>query len=150
MFSINTNPAYSIAFSYTKILKPTLVNEFRYGFIRQLVNLHELTDIPLSDLTAKYGIKGIPGNSSLFGLPEFLFNGGIGFTGLGETGSMPNFKIHRYTNIWTISPGIMATTISSSVRTCTGSAATSWAATPRTSNFSSMVNSRASAWRTFC
>ena len=94
-FSFNTNPAYSIAFSYTKILRPTLVNEFRYGFVRQLVNLHELTNTPLSDLTAKYGIKGVPGNASLFGLPEFDFNGGIGFTGLGETGSIPNFKIHQ-------------------------------------------------------
>ena len=28
-YSINTNPAYSAAFSYTRILRPTLVNEFR-------------------------------------------------------------------------------------------------------------------------
>jgi hypothetical protein len=95
MYSINTNPAYSVAFSYTKILRPTLVNEFRYGFVRQLVNLHELTNTPLSTLTAQYGIKGVPGSASLFGLPEFDFNGGIGFQGLGETGSMPNFKIHQ-------------------------------------------------------
>ena len=95
-YSVNTNPAYSVAFSYTHIFGPTLVNEFRYGFVRQLVNLHELTDTPLSSLTAKYGINGIPGNSSLFGLPEFDFTGsGLGFTGLGETGSIPNFKIHQ-------------------------------------------------------
>lgn len=94
-FSNNTNPAYSVAFSYTKILKPTLVNEFRYGFVRQLVDLHELTDTPLSDLTAQYGIKGIPGNPSLFGLPQFTLNGGIGYQGLGESGSIPNFKIHQ-------------------------------------------------------
>jgi hypothetical protein len=94
-YSVNTNPAYSVAFSYTKILRPTLVNEFRYGFVRQLVNLHELTSTPLSTLTAQYGVKGVPGNASLFGLPEFDFTGGIGFTGLGETGSIPNFKIHQ-------------------------------------------------------
>jgi Carboxypeptidase regulatory-like domain len=94
-FSINTNPAHSVAFSYTRILRPTLVNEFRYGFVRQLVNLHELTNQPLSELTAQYGIKGIPGNGSLFGLPLFTLNGGIGFQGLGEPGSMPNFKIHQ-------------------------------------------------------
>ena len=95
-YSINTNPAYSAAFSYTKILKATLVNEFRFGFVRQTVDLHELTDQLLSDLTAQYGINGVPGNSSLFGLPEFDFTGsGLGFTGLGETGSMPNFKIHQ-------------------------------------------------------
>jgi hypothetical protein len=94
-YSINDNPAYSVAFSYVRILKPTLVNEFRYGFIRQSVDLHELTSTPLSDLTAKYGINGIPGNSSLFGLPEFDFTGAVNFTGLGETGSIPNFKIHQ-------------------------------------------------------
>ena len=94
-YSINTNPAYSVAFSYTRIFRPTLVNEFRYGFVRQLVNLHELTSTPLSTLTAQYGIKGIPGSSSLFGLPEFDFHGGINFTGLGEPGSTPNFKIHQ-------------------------------------------------------
>ena len=94
-FSINTNPAYSVAFSYTRIVKPTLVNEFRYGFVRQLVNLHELSTTPLSTLTAQYGIKGVPGNASLFGLPEFDLNGGINFTGLGETGSIPNYKIHQ-------------------------------------------------------
>ena len=95
LYSINTNPAYSAALSYTKILRPTLINEFRYGFVRQLTNLHELTSTPLSDLTAKYGINGIPGNSTLFGLPLFDFSGGIGFTGLGEPGSIPNFKIHQ-------------------------------------------------------
>ncbi|HLJ13494.1 MAG TPA: carboxypeptidase regulatory-like domain-containing protein [Bryobacteraceae bacterium] len=94
-FSINDNPAYSVAFSYTKILKPNLVNEFRYGFVRQLVDLHELTNIPLSQLTAQYGINGIPGSPSLFGLPEFEFIGGISFQGLGETGSIPNYKIHQ-------------------------------------------------------
>lgn len=95
-YSVNTNPAYSVAFSYTRIFTATLVNEFRYGFIRQLVNLHELTNTPLSTLTAQYGINGIPGNASLFGLPEFDLTGsGLGFTGLGETGSTPNFKIHQ-------------------------------------------------------
>jgi hypothetical protein len=94
-YSINTNPAYSVAFSYTRIFTPNLVNEFRYGFVRQLVNLHELTSTPLSTLTAQYGITGVPGNSSLFGLPQFDFTGAVNFTGLGETGSMPNFKIHQ-------------------------------------------------------
>ena len=95
-YSVNTNPAYSVAFSHTHIFSPTMVNEFRFGFVRQLVNLHELTDTPLAALTSKYGINGIPASSSLFGLPEFDFSGsGLGFTGLGESGSMPNFKIHQ-------------------------------------------------------
>lgn len=36
--AIDANKAYSAAFSYTRIITPTLINEFRYGFIRQLVN----------------------------------------------------------------------------------------------------------------
>ncbi len=94
-YSINNNPAYSVAFSYTHIFTPTLVNEFRYGFVRQLVDLRELTSTPLSTLTSQYGINGVPGNSSLFGLPEFDFTGAATFTGLGETGSIPNYKIHQ-------------------------------------------------------
>ena len=94
-YSINTNPAYSVAFSYTHIFTPTLINEFRYGFVRQLVNLRELDNTPLSTLTSQYGINGVPGASNLFGLPEFDFTGGVTFTGLGEPGSMPNFKIHQ-------------------------------------------------------
>jgi hypothetical protein len=94
-YSINDNPAYSVAFSYIKILRPTLVNEFRYGFVRQLVDLRELTNTPLSTLTVQYGINGVPGNPSLFGLPTFALTGGVNFTGLGETGSIPNFKIHQ-------------------------------------------------------
>ncbi len=94
-WSVNTNPAYSVAFSYTRIFTPTLVNEFRYGFVRQSVDLHELTNTPLSTLTQQYGINGVPGNSSLFGLPGFTLNGAVNFTGFGEPGSMPNYKIHQ-------------------------------------------------------
>ena len=35
--AIDDNPARSVAFSYTRILRPTLLNEFRYGFVRQVV-----------------------------------------------------------------------------------------------------------------
>ncbi len=91
----DTDAARGAAFSYTRILRPTLLNEFRYGFIRQKVNRAELSTGLLSDLTAKYGIKGIPGSDRLFGLPRVNLGGGIGYTGLGEPGSMPNFKIHQ-------------------------------------------------------
>lgn len=55
----------------------------------------ELTDEPFSGLTAKYGIQGIPAVGRLFGLPQFTLSGRFGFQGLGEPGSMPNFKIHQ-------------------------------------------------------
>ena len=93
--ALDDNDARSVAFSYTRIFRPTLLNEFRYGFLRQKVDKRELTDQPLADLTAQYGIRGIPPNGRLFGLPQFTLSGRINYTGLGEPGSMPNFKIHQ-------------------------------------------------------
>lgn len=92
--AFDDNDAHSGVLSWTRILTPTLVNEFRYGFVRQKVDKRELTDIPFAELNAQYGIKGMPSGGRLFGLPRFAF-AGIGYTGLGEPGSMPNFKIHQ-------------------------------------------------------
>ena len=93
--AFDDNDAHNIAFSYTKILRPNLLNEFRYGFIRQKVDKRELTDVPFSELLKTYGITGVPVQDRLFGLPRFALTGGIGYEGLGEPGSMPNFKIHQ-------------------------------------------------------
>jgi len=93
--ALDDNSAYSIAFAYTRIFRPTLLNEFRFGFLRQKVDKRELTDQPLSELAAQYGIRGIPPNGRLFGLPQFTLSGRVGYQGLGEPGSMPNFKIHQ-------------------------------------------------------
>jgi hypothetical protein len=93
--AIDVNPARSGAFSYTRIIRPTLINEFRYGFLRQVVDKRELTDEPFAELTAKYGINGVPATGRLFGLPLFTLAGRVGYQNLGETGSMPNFKIHQ-------------------------------------------------------
>ena len=97
--AFDDNDARSAAFSYTRILTPSLVNEFRYGFSRQKVDKREITHELQSEINARYGIRGIPGSDRLFGLAEFSFGGAIGYTGLGEPGSMPNFKIsqvHQY------------------------------------------------------
>lgn len=97
--AFDDNDSRNVAYSYTHIFRPNLLNEFRYGFSRQKVDKRELTNELLSDLTARFSIRGIPGNDRLFGLPEFSLSGGIGYTGLGEPGSMPNFKIsqvHQY------------------------------------------------------
>lgn len=71
------------------------MNEFRYGFIRQKVDKRELTREPMGEINARYGIKGIPVQDRMFGLPQFSMGGAIGYAGLGEPGSMPNFKIHQ-------------------------------------------------------
>src|SRR5262249_36519348 len=92
--ALDANKAYSAAFSYTRILTPTLVNEFRYGFIRQLVNKKELDSSTLAQLTSQYGLTGIPGEG-LYGLPLFTLSGTTSYQGLGEPGSLPNFKISQ-------------------------------------------------------
>ena len=64
--------------------------------MRQVVNKQRTRPITsLSELTAKYGITRHPGRRRLFGLPQFTLSGRIAYQGLGETGSMPNFKIHQ-------------------------------------------------------
>ena len=96
--ALDDNKAYSAALSYTRIITPTLLNEFRYGFIRQLVNKKELDPLSTTQLTSQYGITGIPGDG-LFGLPLFTLGGSYSYQGLGEPGSLPNFKIsqvHQY------------------------------------------------------
>ncbi|MBI4909376.1 MAG: TonB-dependent receptor [Acidobacteria bacterium] len=93
--ALDDNPARNFAFSYTRILSSSLVNEFRYGFIRQKTDKRELVDTPFGDLAAQYGFKGIPVAGRLFGLPQITLSGAIGYQGLGEPGSMPNFKIHQ-------------------------------------------------------
>ena len=92
--AIDNNPARSVAFSYSRVLRPNLLNEFRYGFLRQVVDKRELTDQPFSELTAKYGLN-VPSGGRLFGLPQFTLSGRFGYQGLGEPGSMPNYKIHQ-------------------------------------------------------
>ena len=99
--AFDDNDARSVAFSYTRILRANLVNEFRYGFNRQKVDKRELTHEPFAQLLERYGIRGLPVSGRLFGLPRFALGGPISYEGLGEPGSMPNFKIsqvHQYLN----------------------------------------------------
>lgn len=93
--AIDDNDAYSAAYSWTHILRPNLLNEFRYGFNRQRVDKRELSTEPLSALAQQYGINGIPVNDRILGLPRFGLTGSVAYEGLGEPGSMPNFKISQ-------------------------------------------------------
>jgi hypothetical protein len=93
--AIDDNPARSVAFSYTRVFSPTLINEFRYGFLRQVVDKRELTDQPFAEVLERYGISGIPTAGRLFGLPQLTLGGRVNYQNLGEPGSMPNFKIHQ-------------------------------------------------------
>ncbi|MDX1981055.1 MAG: TonB-dependent receptor [Bryobacteraceae bacterium] len=93
--ALDDNDARSAVFSWTRILSSSLVNEFRYGLIRQKVDKRELSAEPQRQLLEQFGLRGIPAYDRLFGLPQFTLGGGIGYANLGEPGSMPNFKIHQ-------------------------------------------------------
>jgi hypothetical protein len=93
--AFDDDDANSAVFSWTRLLSPTLVNEFRYGFSRQKVDKRELSEEPMRELMDQYGIRGIPAYDRLYGLPRFAFAGAVPYEGLGEPGSMPNFKIHQ-------------------------------------------------------
>jgi hypothetical protein len=93
--AFDDDDAHSAVFSWTRIFRSNLVNEFRYGFVRQKVDKRELSTEPMAAVNEKYGIKGIPAQSRLFGLARVGFGGAIGYEGFGEPGSMPNFKIHQ-------------------------------------------------------
>jgi hypothetical protein len=93
--AFDDNDAHSGVFSWTRVLTPTIVNEFRYGFIRQKADKRELTDIPFAELNAKYGIR-YSCNDRFLRISRFALSGGSA-TRLGER-SMPNFKIHQVTS----------------------------------------------------
>ena len=93
--AFDDDDAHSAVFSWTRIQRSNLVNEFRYGFVRQKVDKREVSTEPMAVANEKYGIKGIPAYDRLFGLARLGFAGGIGYEGFGEPGSMPNFKIHQ-------------------------------------------------------
>lgn len=93
--AIDDDDAHSAVFSWTRILRGNLINEFRYGFSRQKVDKRELSQETMAETNARYGIKGIPAYDRLYGLARIGLAGAFAYEGLGEPGSMPNFKIHQ-------------------------------------------------------
>lgn len=90
--SEDDNGARTAVLSYTRILSPNLVNEFRFGFRRLKVDKQPLTKEFLAE---KYGIKGIQTFPMVTGLPRFTFGGKIGYQGLGEAFFANNWKVSQ-------------------------------------------------------
>jgi hypothetical protein len=93
--ALDDNDARSVALSYTRIFSTRVINELRAGYVRQKVDKRELSQESFAELNTKYGLNGFPSSGRIFGLPQFTLSGGVAYQGLGETGSMPNFKIHE-------------------------------------------------------
>jgi len=100
------------AFGYTKIITPTVLNDFRYGYLRQTddgLSLWSYTDFTQRDLGLDFRV--VPDNNRILtpqeeGLPN------IGLTGFSGTVSTPNdigrqdfIQVHEFSDSITISRG---------------------------------------------
>ena len=84
----------SLVFGDTQTYSPTLVNESRLGFIRQIFNEANVSGGNTLGIPQMYGIQGIPQYPGNGGLP-FITIGGL--NSLGPQGFIPIFKD---SNIW--------------------------------------------------
>lgn len=92
--ALNTDPTtirnYSLAIGQTHIFKPTLVNEFRFGYTRyDQVSANRLNGIRAADLV---GIKNVnnPNIAYTDGLPQIAI---AGFSTIGEVGFLPFISV---------------------------------------------------------
>lgn len=93
--ALDDNDGLSLAVSHTHIFHPSLLNEFRFGYkFLKVDKIHADTTETVQELARKFGIRGIPETPErrVLGLPVFALGGALGFTGLGGSGSLPNFK----------------------------------------------------------
>jgi hypothetical protein len=74
--------------SNTRTLKPTLVNEFRYGYSRLFNSIGTLSAFTTDEVSA-LGVPGLqPNASSTWGIPNITFTGD-GFSGIGDSTDGP-------------------------------------------------------------
>lgn len=86
----NTNYGKSGVFSETHFFSPTLSNEFRVGF--NWLSASYLQDNSNVNLSAQYGLGGIPFGPSLGGFPAISFSAGSrpGVNGIGVPAYLPS------------------------------------------------------------
>jgi hypothetical protein len=70
-----------LALSYTRALSPTLINEFRFGFLRSAREEAAQRTLDGVDIVGQFGIRGVPAANA--GSPGF---GVSDFTGIGDSG----------------------------------------------------------------
>lgn len=71
-----------LALSYTRLISPTLINEFRFGFLRSLREQTAQRTLDGVDLVGQLGIRGVPAANA--GAPGF---GVAAFTGFSDPGT---------------------------------------------------------------
>jgi hypothetical protein len=88
------NNARSVALAETHIFTPSIVNELRLGYTRNHSNRLEFNSD--KNLSAQYGIPGIPFSANNGGLPAFSIDD---LTGFGSSQYQPTVEIQ---NVWQI------------------------------------------------
>jgi len=97
-------PHDAVAISYTHTFSPSVMNEFRYGFVRQ--DVMREPQISGLDVVNRLGLQGLaPNLPDVGGMHEVRFTG-LGLTGLGVTGTLLNKKrTHNITDNFNWYPG---------------------------------------------
>ena len=95
--SLDDNRGRHMVVNYTRVVSPSIVNEFRFGYKWLDVLKRNDSDVPLTEANSKYGIKGVPQpeRGEIFGLTRILFTGRLGHRGLGGAFFQPNQKDTR-------------------------------------------------------
>ena len=89
---IEDNSYRSVALSETHVFKPTLVNEFRFGYNR--VNSHRFQFNFDKDISGEIGFPGVPFTSINGGLPQLNFDDGSAPT-LGSPTFLPSVELQN-------------------------------------------------------
>jgi hypothetical protein len=90
---VEDNSYRSVALSETHIFKPTLVNEFRFGYNR--VNSHRFQFNFNTDVSGQIGFPGVPFGPENGGLPQLTFNEDGSAPTLGSPTFLPSVELQN-------------------------------------------------------
>ena len=83
------NAYWSLAISETHVFRPTLVNEFRFGYNQ--INSHRLPPYANTDVSGSLGLAGVPYQPGIGGLPSISFSND-GLATIGSSDFLPSIE----------------------------------------------------------
>jgi len=83
------NTYWSVAISETHLFKPTLINEFRFGYNH--INSHRLPPYAYTNVSGQLGLIGVPYQPGIGGLPSISFTTD-GLSSIGSSDFLPSIE----------------------------------------------------------
>ena len=83
------NTYWSVAISETHLFKPTLINEFRFGYNH--INSHRLPPYANTNVSSQLGLIGVPYEAGIGGLPAMSFTTD-GLSSIGSSDFLPSIE----------------------------------------------------------